>query len=163
MAARHPLRPGSRPAGVSDRRDAGARRSTGLLQARPHVSDTLGCAPDDWNIDAWLNESFGVWRDEKQDVVLRVPSSSAARARHWRFHGGQQIENLADGGLRIRFASGGMRELAEHLFTWGGELVIEGPDVLVAVVRERIAAAQTMLPPTDMRPILSQSAAKGAS
>ncbi|WP_375396455.1 WYL domain-containing protein [uncultured Sphingomonas sp.] len=104
-----------------------------------------------------------MWRDEKQDVVLRVPSSSAARARHWRFHGGQQIENLADGGLRIRFASGGMRELAEHLFTWGGELVIEGPDVLVAVVRERIAAAQTMLPPTDMRPILSQSAAKGAS
>ncbi|WP_133365568.1 helix-turn-helix transcriptional regulator [Qipengyuania sediminis] len=126
------------------------------------VSDTIGCAPDDWDIDAWLADSFAVWRDEKQDVVLRVPRSSAVRARHWRFHGQQRIEDLTDGGLRIRFATGGMRELAEHLFTWGGELVIEGPDVLVAVMRERIAAAQTMLP-NDVRPILSQDAATGTS
>ena len=126
------------------------------------VSDTIGCAPDGWDIDAWLADSFAVWRDEKQDVVLRVPPSSAARARHWRFHGRQQIEDLADGGLRVRFATGGMRELAEHLFTWGGELVIEGPDVLVAVMQERIAAAQTMLP-NDMRPILSQDTATEAS
>jgi predicted DNA-binding transcriptional regulator YafY len=125
------------------------------------VSDTIGCAPDEWDIDAWLADSFAVWRDEKQDVALRVPPSSAARARHWRFHGQQRIEDLADGGLRIRFATGGMRELAEHLFTWGGELVIEGPDVLVAVMRERIAAAQTMLP-KDVRPILSQDATTGA-
>lgn len=126
------------------------------------VSDTIGCAPDEWDIDAWLADSFAVWRDEKQDVALRVPPSSTARARHWRFHGQQRIEDLADGGLRIRFATGGMRELAEHLFTWGGELVIEGPDVLIAVMRERIAAAQTMLP-KDVRPILSQDAATGTS
>lgn len=126
------------------------------------VSDTIGCAPDEWEIDAWLADSFAVWRDEKQNVALRVPPSSAARARHWRFHPRQQIEDLTDGGLRIRFATGGMRELAEHLFTWGGELVIEGPDVLVAVMRERIAAAQTMLP-NDVRPILSQDAATGTS
>ncbi|WP_419809058.1 helix-turn-helix transcriptional regulator [Sphingomonas sp.] len=127
------------------------------------VSDTIGCAPDDWDIDAWLADSFAVWRDEKQDVVLLVPRSSADRARHWRFHGQQQIEDLGDGGLRVRFTTGGMRELAEHLFTWGGELVIEGPDVLVAVMRERIAAATMMLPTGDMRPILSQDTAKGAS
>ena len=110
------------------------------------LSETLGCAPDDWDIDAWLAESFAVWRDEKQDVELRVAPSAAARARGWRFHRDQQVEATADGGLRIRFSSGGMRELAEHLFTWGGELLIEGPEVLVDVMRERIAAAQTMLP-----------------
>jgi len=112
----------------------------------PKLSETLGCAPDDWNIDAWLADSFAVWRDEKQDVTLRVPASSAARARGWRFHRFQQVEELADGGLRIRFASGGMREIAEHLFTWGGELVIEGPEVLIDMMRERIGAAETMLP-----------------
>lgn len=126
------------------------------------VSDTIGSAPDDWDIDAWLADSFAVWRDEKQDVVLLVPRSSADRARHWRFHPRQQTEDLADGGMRVRFATGGMRELAEHLFTWGGELVIEGPDVLVSVMRERIGAAQTMLP-TDVRPILSQGTATGWS
>ncbi len=115
-----------------------------------HVSETRGCAPEDWNIDAWLTESFGVWRDEKQSVVLRVLPVAVSRARGWRFHGQQQIDELADGGLRIRFVTGGMRELAEHLFTWSGELVIEGPDVLVAAMRERIAAAQTMLPPNEL-------------
>ena len=110
-----------------------------------HVSEKLGFAPEDWDIDAWLTESFGIWRDAKQDIVLRVAPASAGRARGWRFHPSQVVEELDDGGLRVRFATGGMRELTEHLFTWGGEIVVEGPDALVAVMRERIAAAQTML------------------
>lgn len=117
----------------------------------PKLSETLGCPPDDWNIDAWLGESFAVWRDEKQDVVLRVVPSSAPRARAWRFHRHQQVEELADGGLRISFTSGGMRELAEHLFTWGGELTIEGPESLVVTMRERLAAALRMLPPPQAK------------
>ena len=56
-----------------------------------------------------------------------------------------------------------MRELAEHLFTWGGELMIEGPDVLVAVMRERIAAAQAMLPTKEKRPLLSHDTTTGAA
>lgn len=112
----------------------------------PKLSDTLGCAPDDWDIDSWLAESFAVWRDEKQDVVLRVKASAATRARSWRFHRHQQIEVLADGQLRIRFTSGGMRELAEHLFGWGGELVIEAPEQLVVTMRERLHLVRTMLP-----------------
>lgn len=108
-------------------------------------SNTLGCAPDDWDIDAWLTESFAVWRDEKQDVVLRVLPCSVARARGWRFHRSQSVEELGDNGLRIRFRTGGMRELAEHLFTWGEGLVIEGPDLLISVMGERIEAALAML------------------
>ena len=110
-----------------------------------HLSDHLGCAPDDWDIDAWLTDSFGVWRDEKHDVVLRVHAASASRARAWRFHRSQVVEALNDGGLRIRFSTGGMQELAEHLFTWGDEIEIEAPDALIDVMRERIAAAQSML------------------
>ena len=113
------------------------------------VSEKLGCTPDDWDIDAWLTESFGVWRDEKQHVVLRVLPSSAGRAQGWRFHRSQVVEELDDGGLRIRFASGGMRELAEHLFMWAGEIVIEGPNALVEVMRERLVAAATIVPSQD--------------
>lgn len=113
----------------------------------PRLSEKLGCAPDDWDIDAWLADSFGVWRDEKQNVVLRVHASSASRAREWRFHRNQDTEELENGDLLIRFASGGMRELAEHLFTWGNELIIEQPNTLVEMMRQRITAALTMLPP----------------
>ena len=75
----------------------------------PLLSETQGCAPDDWDIDVWLAESFAVWRDEKHDIVLRVPATAATRARNWRFHPAQQFKELADGGLRIHFATGDRR------------------------------------------------------
>lgn len=132
-----------------------------MIDARP--SESLGCAPDDWDLDAWVGESFGVWRDEKQHVVLRILPGAVARARSWRFHRTQSVEEMADGGLRIRFSSGGMRELAEHLFSWGGELVIEEPAMLVETMRGMLAAAEALLQRDGcrkVRPILSQSSSK---
>ena len=113
----------------------------------PRSSTVLGSPPGDWDIGEYLAGAVGVWRDTPQDVVLRVSPKAAALARSWRFHVRQQVEELDDGGLRIRFHSRGMRALAEHLFTWGGEVLIEEPDVLVREMRERIALAMRALPP----------------
>lgn len=115
----------------------------------PKLSDRLGCVPDDWDIDEWLAKSFGVWRDEElQNVVLRVHPAAADRAQNWRFHRSQQIEKLDDGGLIIAFSAGGMRELADHLFSWGGDLVVESPPILIETLRTRIEAAHNMIGPT---------------
>jgi proteasome accessory factor B len=111
------------------------------------VSQQPGCPPDDWDIDAWLDDSFGLWRGERHSISLRILPAAAAKARAWRFHRKQQIAALDDGGLRVTFEAGGLRELADHLFGWGGELVIEGPPALITMMRERIAAALTILPP----------------
>lgn len=108
------------------------------------LSDRLGCAPEDWNIDSWLSRSFGIWRDDPRDVVLLVRPEGAAKALNWRFHPSQMVSELGDGSLRISFTSGGLRELAEHLFQWAGDLVIEGPEELKHVMRARIALAEGM-------------------
>lgn len=114
----------------------------------PKLSDKLGCVPDDWDIDDWLAKSFGVWRDEElQDIVLRVYPAAADRARNWRFHRNQHMEALSDGSLRVTFSTGGMRELADHLFSWGGDLVVESPPVLIETLRTRIDAANSMIDP----------------
>ncbi|MCL6250033.1 WYL domain-containing protein [Altererythrobacter sp. KTW20L] len=76
---------------------------------------------------------------------------ATGRAKQWRFHPGQQFEENADGSLLVRFRAGGLREIAEHLFTWGGDVVIVGPEELRSVMADRIAAATTIL-----RPLLSQ-------
>lgn len=110
------------------------------------LSELLGSAPDDWDIDIWLAGSFAVWRDEVREVVLKVSATSAARARGWRFHPSQEIEDAADGGVIVRFSTGGMRELADHLLTWAGELTIDGPHALQEAVRERLASAATLIP-----------------
>lgn len=120
--------------------------------SEPRISESLGHAPEDWDIDVWLAGSFAVWRDESRDVVLRVRPEAAARARGWRFHPSQRIEQSADGWLIVSFSTGGMRELAEHLFTWGGDLVIEGPQALVETMRERLSAAATLVAPGHAEP-----------
>ena len=104
------------------------------------VSNELGAADDDWDLDAWMRASFGIWREQGHEIVLRVAPESADRARKWRFHPDQVIEQ--DGQeLVVRFNSGGLREIAEHLFTWGGDVRIEHPEELRAVMQERISAA----------------------
>lgn len=109
-----------------------------MAQVRP--SNQLGCAPDDWDLDSWLAGSFGIWREDGQEIVLRVGASAVARARHWRFHPGQVLEEDGDE-LIVRFTSGGLREIAEHLFIWGGDIRIEAPEALRTVMKERVLLA----------------------
>lgn len=112
--------------------------------SEPRLSQTLGCPPDSWNIDDWLAKSFGIWRDKPRSISLLILPDGVARARSWRFHPHQTFEELADGSLRVRFSAGGLRELAEHLFHWAGELIIEEPQELRDVMNERLSLARQM-------------------
>lgn len=107
------------------------------------ASNTPGCPPDDWDLDAWMAESFGIWREAGHAIVLRVDPEAAMRARQWRFHPQQEmIEDGESGALIVRFRSGGLREIAEHLFTWGGLVAILAPEELRETMRERLEAGQ---------------------
>ena len=113
--------------------------------SKVHISNQSGCASEDWDLDAWLARSFGIWREDGHDIVLSVAPTAVERARAWRFHPEQVLEDQQDGSLLVRFHSGGLRELAEHLFTWGGEVAIIAPDDLRQVMQERLKAAQAAL------------------
>jgi len=106
----------------------------------PRPSNHAGCAPDEWDLDTWLAGSFGIWREDDHDIVLRVGPSAVDRARHWRFHPGQTLEMDGDE-LLVKFRSGGLREIAEHLFTWGGDIRIAAPEALRNVMKERVLLA----------------------
>lgn len=73
------------------------------------ISERSGCPPEDWDLDAWLARSFGIWREEHHDILLRVAPAAVARARAWRFHAGQSFEEVGDE-LLVRFRAGGLRE-----------------------------------------------------
>lgn len=109
------------------------------------LSDAAGCAPEDFDLDDWLAESFGIWREDGQEIVLEVLPSGQAKALGWRFHPHQQIESLPNGGLLVSFRASGLRELADHLFTWGGEIIIREPEALRIEMRERLWSAAKSL------------------
>ena len=125
-----------------------ADRETGRIQTfrldrMSHVAPQEGLAvpPADFDLGVFASQSFGIYQDEIEDVVLRIAPEGAAEARGWRWHPTQSFEDQWDGGVIVRFRASGMRELAWHLFTWGEQVQILAPQRLKAVMAGELAAA----------------------
>ncbi|MFJ6024419.1 helix-turn-helix transcriptional regulator [Brevundimonas sp. NPDC092305] len=97
--------------------------------------------PADFDLSVFASQSFGIYQDEIENVVLRVSQEGATEARAWRWHPTQAIEDEPDGGVIVRFRASGMRELAWHLFTWGHQVTIVAPPRLRAVMKGELEAA----------------------
>jgi predicted DNA-binding transcriptional regulator YafY len=105
------------------------------------AQDGFAPPPADFDLGVFASQSFGIYQDEIEDVVLRVSPEGAAEARGWRWHPTQTLEEQADGSVVVRFRASGMRELAWHLFTWGEQVTIVAPQRLKAVMAGELAAA----------------------
>ena len=95
-----------------------------------------------FSLQDYADESFGIYQDDTQDVVLRIRPASAEGALRWRFHSDQTLEQQADGAVVVRFRASGMRELAWHLFTWGDQVEVLAPAVLKATLLAQIELAR---------------------
>jgi predicted DNA-binding transcriptional regulator YafY len=97
--------------------------------------------PEDFSLQAYADESFGIYQDDTEDVVLRITPEGAEDALRWRFHARQSVEPRPDGSVLVRFRASGMRELAWHLFTWGDRIRIVAPEALKQMMRSELATA----------------------
>jgi len=127
---------------VAADRESG-RIQTFRLDRMSAVKAEAGTAspPADFDLQAFASQSFGIYQDEIEDVVLKVTPEGAAEARAWRWHPTQTLEDQADGGVVVRFRASGMRELAWHLFSWGEQVAIVAPARLRAVMKGELEAA----------------------
>jgi len=113
--------------------------------SKSRLSEHAAQVPESFHLDDWLADGFGIWREEPRDIVLRILPEGVARARQWRFHPRQETSDEVDGSLIVRFRTGGLREIADHLFQWAGKLEIVAPDELKAEMSERLKLAGQMI------------------
>jgi predicted DNA-binding transcriptional regulator YafY len=106
------------------------------------LAERAGAKPEAFSLQAYADESFGIYQDDTEDVVLRITPQGAEDALRWRFHANQSVEPQADGSVIVRFRASGMRELAWHLFTWGDKLSIVAPPALKAMMLQEIDVAR---------------------
>src|SRR5690606_4870496 len=111
------------------------------VKAEPGVATP----PADFDLQVFAGQSFGIYQDAIEDVLLRITPEGAVEARGWRWHPTQTVEDQADGGVTVRFRASGMRELAWHLFSWGEQVQIVAPERLKTVMAEELTAAQRAL------------------
>jgi predicted DNA-binding transcriptional regulator YafY len=91
---------------------------------------------EDFDLRAYAANSFGVYQEKPYEVVWRFSKNVAESARGYRFHSTQEIEDLPNGALVVRFKAGGLSEMAFHAFTWGAELEVLEPKELRELLRE---------------------------
>jgi predicted DNA-binding transcriptional regulator YafY len=107
------------------------------------VLDVPGAPPETFSIADYTARSFGVFHDRVEQVKLRFTGDAAAEAKRWRFHPSQVVTGQEDGSLLVEFQTGGMLELAWHLFTWRTEVEILSPaslrDVMVTELQSALA------------------------
>lgn len=105
------------------------------------ITGRAGAPPEDFSLQAYADESFGIYQDDTADVVLRIAPEGREDAQRWRFHARQKVELEADGSTVVRFRASGMRELAWHLFTWGDKVEIVEPQALKDMMVGELEAA----------------------
>lgn len=89
------------------------------------LDDEVFERPEDFDLQDWLAESFGIWREEPQDVEWRFSPEVADEAAVYVFHPKQETERLADGSLVVRFWAGGRQEMAWYLTRWGDNVEVK--------------------------------------
>jgi predicted DNA-binding transcriptional regulator YafY len=105
------------------------------------ITGKAGAPPEGFSLQAYADESFGIYQDDTEDVTLRIRPAGREDALRWRFHARQKVEDQPDGSVVVRFRASGMRELAWHLFTWGDKVEIVGPPALQAMMTSELAIA----------------------
>jgi predicted DNA-binding transcriptional regulator YafY len=105
------------------------------------VTDRPAARAQDFSLQDYADQSFGIYHDDTEDVVLHVMPSGREDALRWRFHANQTVEPQADGAVIVRFRASGMLELAWHLFTWGDKVRIIAPGVLRTTLLEQLNLA----------------------
>jgi predicted DNA-binding transcriptional regulator YafY len=93
--------------------------------------------PEDFDIDAVVSGSWGIWQAPgKDDVVLRFDRAIAERAREALWHRGAAITERDDGDIEARIAVASEVEMRSWVLGWGGSVEVMSPPSL----RDHVAA-----------------------
>lgn len=109
----------------------------------PHVTERTFTRQSGFTLTDYVQGSFGVFQEEPHDVVWRFTPEVRDLVEHYHFHPTQTLSLLEDGSTEVRFRSGGLREMAWHLFQWGREVSVSTPEELntlyIQLVRDSLS------------------------
>ena len=85
---------------------------------------------EDFNLQEFANQSFGIYQGESYSVKLEFDKSCANDVLNFNFHPTQKIQEQQDGSVLVEFKASGEKEIMWHIFTWGDKVKIIEPKAL---------------------------------
>lgn len=94
-------------------------------------------------IVAQLGRSWGgvVFGDDRYDVTVDFTGRVAERITETNWHPSQELEPLADGGVRLRVVLPSLLEFVPWVLGWGADAMVVGPPELLEQVASAVKAA----------------------
>jgi predicted DNA-binding transcriptional regulator YafY len=101
------------------------------------VDESFELDPD-FSIRRHAEQGFGSYESAAQhgEVIWKFRPNAAEQARRFVFHPTQQVEELDDGSLVVRFCASGHLEMCWHLYTWGDAVEVIAPEELHEMVAD---------------------------
>ena len=82
---------------------------------------------ENFNLQEYCNNSFGIYQEEPMDIVLEFDKSVSEDILNYNFHPTQKIKILENGNIEIKIKSGGKLAICFELFKWGANVQIKKP------------------------------------
>jgi predicted DNA-binding transcriptional regulator YafY len=108
---------------------------------RVELTEVVFERPEGFDLQSWMQRSFGIWQEEIYDVIWCFTPEAAADARLYLFHPTQVMTDEPDGSLTVSFRAGGLREMCWHLFRWGPYVQVLNPPELQLEIKKQLKAA----------------------
>lgn len=102
------------------------------------VTDSPGVPPQDFDIEEYAAQSFGVYQETPEEIELKFSAARATDVKSYLFHLSQKLEEQDDGGVLVTFKVAGLLELARELMSWGDDVVILKPKRLQDILTEEV-------------------------
>ena len=94
-----------------------------------------------FSFEAMRDRAFGVTAETPMSVVIRFSSAVAPYIRERIWHPTQQLTELRNGNLTLRFRAGGALEITRWVLSWGRDATVLQPKVLRQQIAEQLQAA----------------------
>ena len=85
---------------------------------------------EDFDLQNFANQSFGIYQGESYNVKLEFDKSCANDVLNFNFHPTQKIKEQKNGNVVVEFKASGEKEIMWHIFTWGDKVKILEPKAL---------------------------------
>ena len=96
---------------------------------------------ENFNLDDYAKNSFGIYQEKPQQIVLKFDKSVADDVMNFHFHPTQKIKEEKDGNIKVEFTAGGSLEICWHIFKWGDKVTIVKPLSLKSIYKSLLIQA----------------------
>jgi len=106
-----------------------------------HVTDERFIPPDDFDLDEYMKDSFGVIHTDAEKVVIRFDPSLERFLKENIWHPSQVFEKDGDGNVILTMEVGGLVEVMSWVLGFGRQAEVLEPEHLREAVVEELAVA----------------------